>query len=169
MGLTWVAKGVTTVGGEGTGRRYYGDAPPSSPHHHTTHDVAFHQALVTGANGYLGSELVKQLMAQGYRVKGLVRSEASFAQINHSSCSSHQVQPIIIPDLSSPVARDQLQHVLDTDRCDVIFHTAGPFIKSWSDAEAQVVQPWILATENVLKAAAATTVSQKRSTRPLKP
>ncbi|HEY5957240.1 MAG TPA: NAD(P)H-binding protein, partial [Polyangiaceae bacterium] len=37
--------------------------------------------LVTGASGFLGSRLVKQLVARGERVKGLVRAGANLEML----------------------------------------------------------------------------------------
>lgn len=39
--------------------------------------------LVTGATGYLGSNVVKSLLDRGYSVRGTVRSLANKAKIAH--------------------------------------------------------------------------------------
>ena len=46
--------------------------------------------FVTGANGYLGAEIVRQLLSEGHEVSGLVRSEAAAAKLKELG-----VQPIL--------------------------------------------------------------------------
>lgn len=43
--------------------------------------------LVTGASGYLGSHVVKSLLARGYNVRGTVRSTSNKAKIGHLQVS----------------------------------------------------------------------------------
>ena len=40
-------------------------------------------AVVTGASGYAGSELVKQLLQKGYNVNGTVRDPSNQALVQH--------------------------------------------------------------------------------------
>lgn len=40
-------------------------------------------AVVTGASGYIATELVKQLLEKGYNVRGTVRSLASKEKVEH--------------------------------------------------------------------------------------
>jgi nucleoside-diphosphate-sugar epimerase len=40
------------------------------------------KALVTGANGFTGSYLVKHLIAKGYEVRGLVRKNSKMDLLN---------------------------------------------------------------------------------------
>jgi uncharacterized protein YbjT (DUF2867 family) len=39
------------------------------------------KAFVTGGSGFIGRRLVRQLLARGYRVTGLARSEQSAAEL----------------------------------------------------------------------------------------
>lgn len=40
-------------------------------------------AVVTGANGFVATELVKELLARGYNVRGTVRSLSNAKKIEH--------------------------------------------------------------------------------------
>lgn len=40
-------------------------------------------AVVTGASGYVATELIKQLLSKGYNVRGTVRSLASKDKVSH--------------------------------------------------------------------------------------
>jgi dihydroflavonol-4-reductase len=74
-------------------------------------------AFVTGSTGLLGNNLVRQLVADGHRVTGLIRSEAK-AQA-------------LLGDLDVALVRGDMRDVAgfaDALRgCDVLFHTAAYF------------------------------------------
>lgn len=75
------------------------------------------RAFVTGSTGLLGNNLVRQLIAQGHRVTGLIRSEAK-AQA-------------LLGDLDVAFVRGDMRDVAgfaDALRgCDALFHTAAYF------------------------------------------
>ena len=47
-----------------------------------THSAA-HTAVVSGASGFIGTELVKQLLEKGYTVRGTVRSTSNTEKTQH--------------------------------------------------------------------------------------
>ena len=71
-------------------------------------------ALVTGANGFIGSHLVDQLLASGCTVHGLVRESSSLKWLDASKVHLHKVD-LARPDFKIPVLED----------LDYIFHCAG--------------------------------------------
>jgi dihydroflavonol-4-reductase len=81
------------------------------------------KAFVTGATGLLGSNLVKQLLAQGYIVKALVRSQQKAEQfLPHSSNLS-----LIEGDMEN--VSSFAEHLRGID---VLFHTAAYFREAFS-------------------------------------
>lgn len=71
-------------------------------------------ALVTGANGFIGSHLVDKLLASSCRVHGLVRESSDLKWLNTSKVHLHQVD-LVQPDFVVPALEE----------FDYIFHCAG--------------------------------------------
>ncbi|CAA0103532.1 Aurachin B dehydrogenase [Zhongshania aliphaticivorans] len=99
--------------------------------------------LVTGANGHLGNNLVRQLLDEGYTVKAGVRDIACTAPFEGLNCE------LVYVDILDKASIDQaLQGV------DILFQVAAVF-KHWAtDPEKDIVQTNVLGTEIVLEAAA---------------
>ena len=71
-------------------------------------------ALVTGANGFIGSHLVDQLLASGCMVHGLVRESSSLKWLDASKVHLHRVD-LALPDFKVPAL----------EKLDYVFHCAG--------------------------------------------
>ncbi|RIJ50178.1 NAD-dependent epimerase/dehydratase family protein [Maribellus luteus] len=101
------------------------------------------KCLVTGANGHLGNNLVKELTKQGYEVRASVRNLKNKAPFEGVDCE------VVYADIT-----DKNSLLAAMKDIDVLFHVAAVF-KHWApDAEKEILEPNILGTRNVLEAAA---------------
>jgi len=100
--------------------------------------------LVTGASGFLGSRLVKQLVARGERVKGLVRPGANLEVLRGLPVDSFQLA------YGDVLVDHTVYRALAG--CDRLFHIASNF-SIWSPKPEDVMAPAVQGTENVLWAA----------------
>jgi dihydroflavonol-4-reductase len=101
------------------------------------------KALVTGATGFIGANLVRELLAQGHRVRALVRPNG-----NRKAVDGLDIE-LVTGDLSDA---DLLRRALDG--CDALFHVAAAYA-FWTPRPEQVYQTNVTGTENVLRAAMA--------------
>ncbi|MDX1439871.1 MAG: SDR family oxidoreductase [Rubricoccaceae bacterium] len=109
------------------------------------------RVCVTGANGFIGAQIVKDLLEQGYRVRGTVRSTSDPKKSEHLT--------------SLPGAGERLElveaHLLETASfdaavadCDFVIHTASPYVVDVENPQRDLVDPALKGTLNVLESAA---------------
>jgi len=98
--------------------------------------------LVTGASGFLGSHVTKQLIEDGKNVKAAVRSPEK-AEFLHQFGEVEIVQMDLL-DLDSVRAA--------VDGCDEIIHCAAALNVGVKDSQREVVDPSIQGTENLVSA-----------------
>lgn len=105
--------------------------------------------LVTGAGGYVASWIVKQLLDQGYTVRGTVRHLDAKDRYQH-------LERAAAPGSFQPVAADLLvkgSFDAAAQGCEVVIHTASPFLGvGVEDPHRQLIEPALEGTLNVLDA-----------------
>ncbi len=99
------------------------------------------RALVTGAGGFLGSNLSRQLLEDGHEVRALVREGSSLANLAGLPVG------IAIGDLQDT---DSLLRA--ADGCDVAFHTAALYSEGERDAQS-IYRTNVDGTRNLLDVA----------------
>jgi nucleoside-diphosphate-sugar epimerase len=108
--------------------------------------------LVTGANGYIASWLVKYLLEEGYSVHATVRNPADEKKVGHLrriAAGARGRLTLYQADLLQEGAFDG-----PMQGCELVFHTASPFvIFGIKDPQKQLVDPALKGTRNVLEAA----------------
>ncbi|KAL5708072.1 Coumarine and phenylpropanoid biosynthesis [Ranunculus cassubicifolius] len=108
---------------------------------------------VTGASGYIASWIVKLLLERGYTVKASVRDPEDPAKTQHL--------------LELPGANERLHwfkaNLLDEgafdsilDGCIGVFHTASPCVFEVKDPQADLIDPAVKGTLNILSSCAKT-------------
>ncbi|XP_030951757.1 phenylacetaldehyde reductase-like isoform X3 [Quercus robur] len=106
---------------------------------------------VTGASGYIASWLVKLLLNRGYTVKASVRDPNDPKKTNHLQVLDgakerlHLFKANLLEEGSFDSA---------VEGCDGVFHTASPFYNNIKDAEAELLEPAVKGTLNVLNSCA---------------
>ncbi|XP_023745936.1 phenylacetaldehyde reductase [Lactuca sativa] len=102
---------------------------------------------VTGASGYIASNLVKLLLQRGYAVKASVRYPNNPAKTDHllKLDGAKERLHLFKADLLEEGAFDAA-----IDGCDGVFHTASPFFTSVADPEKELIEPALKGTLNVL-------------------
>ena len=108
---------------------------------------------VTGASGYIASELIRALLSRGLKVNGTVRSKAKASHLFSLPGASESLT-LFEADLMG----DASAFTPAITGCRVVFHTACPFVYSGRASsldESYFVSPAVKGTESVLSVCAA--------------
>jgi len=105
-------------------------------------------ALVTGANGHIGANLVRDLVGHGWDVRSLVRASSDLRGL--VGVETTIVRGDVLDEAS----------LLDAmrDRA-FVFHAGAPYL-TWARDPETIVRPAVVGTENVLRAAKAAGVTR---------
>ncbi|KAK0603348.1 hypothetical protein LWI29_003982 [Acer saccharum] len=106
---------------------------------------------VTGGSGYIATWIVKLLLARGYTVKATVRDPNNPQKTEHLRAldgASERLQ-LFKANLLEEGSFDSV-----VDGCDGVFHTASPFYHDVKDPQAELIDPAVNGTLNVLNACA---------------
>jgi dihydroflavonol-4-reductase len=107
--------------------------------------------LVTGATGYVAGWLVKQLLAEGITVHAAVRNpdkKEKVAHLDEMAANAPGEIKYFKADLLDEGAYDAAM-----EGCELVYHTASPFILKYDDAQKDLVDPALKGTKNVLESA----------------
>ena len=99
--------------------------------------------LVTGANGHLGNNVCRQLVARSERVRAMMRASADPAAL-----AGLDVE-IVRGDILDPAATARAM-----DGCGRVYHTAAAFVMWSRDPEREVIEPCVDGTRIVMEAGA---------------
>ncbi|HLV99233.1 MAG TPA: hopanoid-associated sugar epimerase [Ktedonobacterales bacterium] len=102
------------------------------------------RVLVTGATGFIGSHVARQLLEAGYEVRALVRPASADEQRRNPLDPRCEVCP---GDVRSPPS---LRHALQG--CDALVHTAADY-RLWARAPWTIYDTNLIGTRNLLVAA----------------
>ncbi|XP_043691617.1 phenylacetaldehyde reductase-like [Telopea speciosissima] len=102
---------------------------------------------VTGASGYIASWLVKLLLAKGYTVKASVRDPNDPKKTEHLLALDGAKERLHLfkANLLEEGSFDSL-----VDGCEGVFHTASPVYMTVKDPQAELIDPALKGTLNVL-------------------
>ncbi|CAI9781282.1 unnamed protein product [Fraxinus pennsylvanica] len=108
---------------------------------------------VTGASGYIASWLVKFLLQRGHTVRASVRDPNNERKTAHlrSLDGAKERLHLLKADLLEEGSFDSL-----VDGCEGVFHTASPYIDSFTDPQVELIDPALKGTLNVLESCSRT-------------
>ncbi|KAL6326297.1 hypothetical protein AAG906_004794 [Vitis piasezkii] len=103
---------------------------------------------VTGASGYIASWLVKLLLQRGYTVKATVRDPNDPKKTEHLLALEGAKERLHLfkANLLEEGSFDSV-----VDGCDGVFHTASPVVLIVDDPQAELIDPALKGTINVLR------------------
>ena len=103
--------------------------------------------LVTGANGYVASWLVKKLIKEGYTVHATVRDKNNKSKVNVLESLVEETNRLKVFE-ADLLVKDSFNKAMEG--CSVVFHTASPFKLDIKDPKKELINPALIGTENVL-------------------
>nr|QBL52487.1 aromatic aldehyde reductase [Populus trichocarpa] len=102
---------------------------------------------VTGASGYIASWIVKLLLSRGYTVKASVRDPNDPKKTQHLRAlrGAQERLELVKANLLEEGSFDSI-----VEGCEGVFHTASPFYHDVKDPQAELLDPAVKGTLNVL-------------------
>lgn len=107
--------------------------------------------LVTGANGYIASWLVKKLLDKGFTVHAAVRNPDDKDKIAHLEQASNLSKGSIKFFATNLLSPDSYKRAMEG--CSLVYHTASPFTVDIKDPQKELINPAVIGTSNVLNTA----------------
>jgi nucleoside-diphosphate-sugar epimerase len=105
--------------------------------------------FITGATGFIGSQVVASALNDGYRVRLSVRKAEQVEKLEALFLShSSMLEFVIVPDITKMDAFDG-----KLDGVNYVFHLASPMPGKGSDVRLDYVDPAVQGTESMLHAA----------------
>ena len=112
------------------------------------------KVLVTGATGFIAGWLIKKLVEAGVCVHAAVRDPENDQKVVHLKKLSENGPGTVILFKADLLETGSYADAMKG--CNIVFHTASPFITKFKDAQRDLIEPALLGTENVLATANAT-------------
>ncbi|KAL2330737.1 hypothetical protein Fmac_018318 [Flemingia macrophylla] len=103
---------------------------------------------VTGASGYIASWIVKFLLRRGYTVKATVRDTSDPKKTAHLVSLDGAMERLHLFN-ANLLEEGSFDSVVQG--CHAVFHTASPFYHAVKDPQAELLDPAVKGTLNVLK------------------
>ncbi|CAL9768027.1 unnamed protein product [Musa acuminata subsp. burmannicoides] len=102
---------------------------------------------VTGASGFIASWLVKLLLQRGYTVRASVRDPADQKKTQHLRALEGATERLLLykANLLEEGSFDAV-----VEGCDGVFHTASPLYLAVTNPQAELIEPAVKGTLNVL-------------------
>jgi nucleoside-diphosphate-sugar epimerase len=107
--------------------------------------------MVSGANGYVASWVVKRLLDEGITVHAAVRNpdnKEKIAHLNEAAKNAKGKIKFFKSDLLTPGSYKEAM-----EECELVYHTASPFTLDIKDPQKELIEPAVNGTENVLNSA----------------
>ena len=115
--------------------------------------------LVTGATGYVAGWLVKRLLEEGLTVHAAVRDPGNKEKLEHLDRMAEKTKGNIKYFKSDLMEKGSYADAMQG--CELVYHTASPFVLNVQDPQKDLIDPAVRGTENVLETASQT-LSVKR-------
>lgn len=107
--------------------------------------------LVTGATGYVAGRLVEKLLQEGLTVHAPVRNPDDKGKLKYLNAIAERSKGEIKYFKADLLQQGSYNGAMEG--CELVFHTASPFINSVKDPQRDLVDPALQGTENVLNSA----------------
>jgi dihydroflavonol-4-reductase len=107
--------------------------------------------VVTGASGFIGSHIARELLEHGYQVRGTVRSPDRVRSEGHlTALAATGRLDLVAADLNTAHSYDRVM-----DGVEHVIHAASPYVVSVDNPQRDLVDPALNGTRSVLESAAA--------------
>ena len=121
-----------------------------------------HRILLTGANGFLGSHILNQLLPRSnVSVRAVVRSAAKIEAVKNDFGKHANLEFAVVPDITAPYAFNEALSCTDVP-FDTVIHTASPFLYKAISDNRDFLDPAVKGTTEILKSVKAVAPSVKR-------
>lgn len=110
--------------------------------------------LVTGATGYVAGWLVKKLLDEGMTVHAAVRDPKNKEKLAHLDEAAKNAKGSIKYFKSDLLENGSYEEAMKG--CELVYHTASPFVLDVKDPQKDLIDPAVLGTQNVLETAGKT-------------
>lgn len=107
--------------------------------------------LVTGATGYVAGHLVKNLLIKGHTVHAAVRDPNDSEKLKYLNDIAEQTSGKIVYFKADLLEVGSYADAMDG--CELVYHTASPFILKVNNPKRDLIEPALLGTRNVLEQA----------------
>ncbi len=101
---------------------------------------------VTGASGFIAAHIVRELLEQGYRVRGTVRKSTENYPFLLALQGARERLELVQADLLAAGTYDQA-----VEGCEYVMHTASPYKINVKNPQVDLIDPAVIGTTTILE------------------